>query len=90
MDSRISEENESDKRTARNRDIIRRMRNGDPLTSFDSRSSWFPPRPILEKDKDAMARLYKVEGKELEKKLKEDGANSEAQLKTKAKLTLVP
>jgi len=43
---------------AHNRDLIRRMRNGDSLTSFDSTSSWYPPRPVIEKDEKALAELY--------------------------------
>ncbi len=42
----------------RNADILRRMRNGDPLNAVDSKASWFPPRPIIKKDLVEMARLY--------------------------------
>ena len=45
-------------RKQHNYDLIRRMRNGDALYSFDSQASWYPPRPVIEKDKDEMARLY--------------------------------
>ena len=54
---------ESRQRREHNRDLIRRMRNGEPLTSFDSQSSWFPPRPTIEKDNDAIAKLYGGEPK---------------------------
>lgn len=45
-------------RLMRNADILRRMRNGDPLNAVDSKASWFPPRPIIKKDLVEMARLY--------------------------------
>jgi len=45
-------------RSSHNKELIRRMRNGDSLTSFDSQSSWFPPREIIEKDQNEMDRLY--------------------------------
>ena len=51
-------------RTTHNRELIKRMQDGDSLSSFDSQSSWYPPRPILEKDKDAVSRLYGAGSKE--------------------------
>merc|ERR1712176_732278 len=45
-------------RKERNSDVIRRMKNGDQLSSFNSYSSWFPPRPIIEKDSSAVKDLY--------------------------------
>jgi hypothetical protein len=41
-----------------NSDLIRRMRNGEPLNIIDSRSSWFPPRPVIKKDEVEIARVY--------------------------------
>ena len=54
----IQKKNQKNLRTERNQELLRRMRNGDSLTAFDSSSSWFPPRPTIEKDKKEMARLY--------------------------------
>jgi hypothetical protein len=45
-------------RVDRNRELIRRMNAGENLNSFSSASSWFPPRPIIEKDPKALAQLY--------------------------------
>jgi hypothetical protein len=45
-------------RKKHNEDLIRRLRAGEPLQRFDSRASWFPPRPIIEKDDKAIAKLY--------------------------------
>ena len=45
-------------RKERNADVIRRMQSGDQLSSFNSYSSWFPPRPIIEKDSKAVKALY--------------------------------
>ena len=50
-------------REERNADVIRRMKGGDQLSSFNSYSSWFPPRPIIEKDKKAVKSLYGTEPK---------------------------
>jgi hypothetical protein len=46
-------------RKQHNLELIRRMRSGDSLCSYNSTDSWFPPRPMVKKDKDAMAKLYK-------------------------------
>lgn len=45
-------------RHERNSDLIRRMKNGESLTSYDSSASWFPPRPTIQKDEKAQKRLY--------------------------------
>jgi len=45
-------------REERNSELLRRMENGEPLSSFNSFSSWYPPRPIIEKNSEAVARLY--------------------------------
>lgn len=50
--------NSSDRRRQRNSDLIRRMRNGEQLNAIDSKASWYPPRPVIKKDQDEMARLY--------------------------------
>lgn len=49
----------SDRRKKHNLDLIKRMQDGESLTSFDSSASWFPPRPVIRKDAKALARLYK-------------------------------
>ena len=46
-------------RKKHNHELIKRMREGDPLRSYDSNASWFPPRPIIKKDPMAIAKLYK-------------------------------
>ena len=55
-----------DLRNKRNQDLIRRMNEGEVLCSFDSKDSWFPPRPIIKKDKKALKRLYEKTGKNSE------------------------
>ena len=45
-------------RRQHNQDLIRRMRNGEPLWSFDSSASWFPERRKIEKDAKAVKSLY--------------------------------
>lgn len=48
-------------RKERNADLIRRMQSGEQLTSFNSYASWYPPRPIIEKDIKAVRELYGTE-----------------------------
>ena len=48
-----------DTRKSHNEQLIRRMKSGEPLWSYDSKASWFPPRPAIEKDPEAIKRLYK-------------------------------
>lgn len=56
--SELKSKSQRELRLMRNADILRRMRNGDPLNAVDSKASWFPPRPIIKKDLVEMARLY--------------------------------
>ncbi len=46
-------------RKSHNEELIRRMKSGEALWSYDSQASWFPPRPTIEKDPEAIKRLYK-------------------------------
>lgn len=48
-------------RTKRNRDLVKRMRSGEPLGSFNTEDSWFPSRPVLQKDKKVIDKLYRVD-----------------------------
>lgn len=48
----------NDSRKRHNEQLIRRMKSGEPLWSYDSKASWFPPRPMIEKDPEAIKRLY--------------------------------
>jgi hypothetical protein len=45
-------------RKERNQEILRKMRAGESLTSFDSQASWFPERPKIEKNLEAIQKLY--------------------------------
>lgn len=46
-------------RKANNERITRALRTGQPLTPlFSTESSWFPPRPRIEKDPKAIEKLY--------------------------------
>ena len=56
----MSDGNDNDFRKFRNEQLIRRMKAGEPLWSYDSKASWFPPRPIIEKDASAIKRLYET------------------------------
>jgi hypothetical protein len=54
----LNKRSSNDIRRQHNADLIRRMRSGDSLTSFDSKASWYPPRPIIKKDAREMERVY--------------------------------
>ena len=45
-------------RVEHNRELIQRMNSGDNMQSFDSFSSWFPPRPVIQKDLSIVKKLY--------------------------------
>ncbi len=47
------------RRRLHNRKVLKKMEKGEVLSSFNNQSSWFPPRPIIQKDKKAVAKLYK-------------------------------
>ena len=73
-------------RDKRNAEIQERIKNPDDnLSSFSSHQSWFPQRPIIEKDKKAMAKLHS-KSKEYSKKPKTDDCKPKAK---KTVLTLV-
>lgn len=55
---RVTEIKSRNLRKERNTDILRRMRGGEQLASFNSYASWFPPRPIIQKDIHALQELY--------------------------------
>jgi hypothetical protein len=57
-----------DARKEHNADLIRRMRNGENLYSFDSAASWYPPRPVIAKDPEAVKSLYGKGVKVLQKR----------------------
>jgi hypothetical protein len=51
-------EQQEQKRRLRNQEILTRMQQGESLNCFDSYTSWFPPRPIVKKDRTGMNKLY--------------------------------
>jgi hypothetical protein len=55
-------------RRLRNQDLIKRMQDGEPLQQFNSELSWFPPRPIIEKDQKALDKLYYDKSEPLERR----------------------
>lgn len=46
------------RRKKKNEDIVKRMREGDTLSSYNSQNIWFPPRPVIKKDKNAMKIIH--------------------------------
>lgn len=64
------------------------MKNGEPLTNYDAMDSWFPTRPLVEKDKEAMARLYGEtlkKGLTVEPKKRKQSKNSTGKKSSKSK-----
>ena len=51
-----------DIRKDRNKDLVERLKAGDPLNSpMDHVDTWWPPRPIIEKDVKEIKRVYRIE-----------------------------
>jgi len=48
-------------RQKRNAELIRKMKKGESLTSFTTDGSWFPPRPVIKKDKKLVSKLHGLE-----------------------------
>ena len=46
------------KRAEHNRQLLEKMRKGESLALIPTQATWFPPRPIIQKDQKAMGRLY--------------------------------
>jgi hypothetical protein len=54
------------RREQRNKELIKRMSDPeDCMTQFSKEQSWYPERPIIEKDESGMRKLY---GEQLSKK----------------------
>ena len=51
------------RRKKRNDELIKRMKHGDVLHTYDAQASWYPPRPVIKKDKKELTRLYGEEKK---------------------------
>lgn len=45
--------------TKRNKEIIKRLKNGEDLKLYSTYDSWFPPRPVIKKDKNLIKKLTK-------------------------------
>lgn len=45
-----------------NEEIIKKMKNGEDLATCNLQDTWFPPRPIIKKDKTALGFLPKKKG----------------------------
>lgn len=58
------------RRKSENDDLIRRMRMGESLVRVDVFDMWFPPRPTIKKDKDAIRRLYGVDDEQQDRRAK--------------------
>lgn len=46
-----------------NRDLVKRMRNGESLTRMSADATHFPPRPTIKKDPKALTFLYEENSK---------------------------
>ncbi|NDE17140.1 hypothetical protein EBZ80_19645 [bacterium] len=55
---RETDDKKMKQRKDHNEQILKRMAAGEPLWAFDSKASWFPPRPVIQKDPKAIGQLY--------------------------------
>ena len=53
----------AEKRKKKNEDLIKRMKAGETLSSFNAQASWFPPRPDIKKDAKIIKELFEEEKK---------------------------
>jgi hypothetical protein len=56
-----SDRSSKELRRQHNLDLMRRMRGGESLNAYDSKASWFPPRPVIKKDEKEVSRVYGVQ-----------------------------
>jgi len=49
---------DKDKRKERNKNLIERMKRDEPLNLYEPTSTFFPPRPVIAKNKKDIERLY--------------------------------
>ena len=45
-------------RKSHNKNILRKMKQGEALATINTMMSWYPPRPVLKKNKHALRKLY--------------------------------
>ncbi len=45
-------------RSKHNSEILKKMQEGEDLTRYSTEASWFPVRPIIKKDGDAIRKLF--------------------------------
>lgn len=74
---KITELKSRNLRLERNSELVRRMRNGEQLTSFNSQASWYPPRPIIEKNQEAIHKLYGRAAKALKPEMNHEDFETE-------------
>ena len=46
-------------REKHNEDILERMKSGESLQRYSAQDSWYPPRPVIKKDRNAISMIYK-------------------------------
>ena len=52
---------EEQRRKRQNEYVLRLLREGKTCTTVAPEATWWPPRPIISKNKDDIIRLYKLE-----------------------------
>lgn len=62
MSDQKNSKSSSELRRQHNLDLVRRMRGGESLNAYDSKASWFPPRPMVKKDEKEISRVYNAGG----------------------------
>lgn len=45
-------------RAAENKDLVKRYKNGEVHAVIDAEALFWPPRPVIQKDKEAIKKLY--------------------------------
>lgn len=66
----MNSKDEAEKRRKANKSILERFMRGETLATVPPDATWYPPRPIIAKDKEAIKKIYGMDLKEKEKKVK--------------------
>lgn len=68
MSDQKNSKSSSELRRQHNLDLVRRMRGGESLNAYDSKASWFPPRPMIKKDEKEISRVYKAKSPRMQER----------------------
>ncbi len=60
----MNSKDEAEKRKKANKSILERFMRGETLATIPQEATWYPPRPVITKDKESIKKIYGVDIKE--------------------------